>query len=457
MIHKFRLFNTNIVLDVNSGAVHVFDDMTYELLDFYENYDKENAINMLSGKYGREMLKEAFDEIETLKGSGSLFSEDTYSQYVPSQERKPVIKALCLNIAHDCNLRCKYCFASTGHFGAGRSMMTPETGRKAIDFLIKSSGDRRNLEVDFFGGEPLMNFNTVKDVVYYATEKEKEYKKNFRFTLTTNALLLSEEHRRFINEYIGNIVLSIDGRENVNDRMRFRIDGSGTYRDILPKIREMADSRNQDRYYVRGTFTRENLDFSNDVLHLADLGFKQISVEPVVAAKDTGLDIRREDLSQLFDEYEKLAFEYVRRHTAGNGFNFFHFMLDLDQGPCMVKRLKGCGSGCEYLAVTPEGEIYPCHQFVGMENFKMGNVNIESVFNNDMQSMFMNSNIYTKKDCSSCWARFFCSGGCAANAFQFNGDIGKPYEIGCELEKKRLECSLWIKAIEKMGESIYGE
>lgn len=448
MIHKFRLFDKNIVLDVNSGAVHIFDDLAFELLDLYGEYGREDILAGLSGRYPAEDIAEALDELDGLKSRGQLFSEDIYGDYLPAWDRKPVVKALCLHIAHDCNLRCRYCFASTGDFGSGRKLMPPETGKRAIDFLIKGSGGRRNLEIDFFGGEPLMNFGAVREIVRYAEERGREAGKNFRFTLTTNAILLNEEHKAFINEHMGNIVLSIDGRKEVNDRMRFRADGTGTYSAILPKIRDIAQSRGQEGYYVRGTFTRENLDFSADVLHLADLGFKQISVEPVVAAKDSGFDLREEDLPALFGEYEKLAAEYVKRHREGNGFNFFHFMLDLEQGPCVAKRLKGCGSGYEYLAVTPEGDIFPCHQFVGMDGFKMGNVNDDDALDEEIRDRFKNSTIYTKKDCRTCWARFYCSGGCAANAFQFNKSLDKPYKVGCELEKKRVECALWAKACE---------
>lgn len=330
--------------------------------------------------------------------------------------------------------------------------MPVSTAKRAIDFLIEKSGGRRNLEVDFFGGEPLLNFDTVRETVFYALERQKETGKNFRFTLTTNALLLNDEHSKFINEYMGNVVLSLDGRPEVNDRMRYRADGRGTYADVLPKIRDMAESRNQDNYYVRGTFTRANLDFAKDVLHLADLGFKQISVEPVVAAGDTGLDLRREDLPKLFREYEELALEYVERYREGRGFNFFHFMVDLDHGPCAIKRVKGCGSGHEYLAVTPEGDLYPCHQFVGMKQFRMGNVSESFDIDTSISDMFRKQNIYTNPECRKCWAKFFCSGGCAANAWQFNNTLDKPYEIGCELERKRVECALWIRAVESGAE-----
>jgi uncharacterized protein len=444
MIHKFSLFGTNVVIDVNSGAVHIFDDIAYDVLDYYENNSHEKIIEELSTKYRSEEIGEAIKDIDSLKAEGMLYSEDVYKGTVSLWDKKPVVKALCLHISHDCNLRCKYCFASTGDFGGQRTMMSYEVGKKAIDFIIKESGSRKNLEVDLFGGEPLMNFEVVKQIVDYARSKEKEFNKNFRFTLTTNAVLLNEEVKRYLNENMQNVVLSIDGRKEVNDNMRYRVDGTGCYSDIMPKIKDMADSRGQDKYYVRGTFTRENLDFSKDVLHLADEGFKQISVEPVVAAKGTGYDLRDEDLPVLFDEYEKLAFELVKRKEEGNGFNFFHFMIDLSQGPCIAKRLRGCGSGHEYVAVTPEGDIYPCHQFVGNTEFRMGNV-AQGKLDTDIQEYFKSSNVYTKEECSKCWAKFYCSGGCAANAHQFNNDINIPYKVGCELEKKRVECALWIK------------
>lgn len=448
MIHKFTMYGTRIVVDVNSGAVHLFDDVSYDLLDDCKVLGREEILEKHKDKYGEERILEALKEIQDLEREGLLFSEDIYKEYTPLWEKKPVVKALCLHIAHDCNLRCKYCFASTGDFGVGRTMMSPEVGKRAIDFLIKESAGRRNLEIDFFGGEPLMNFNTVKEVIEYARGKEKEHNKKFKFTLTTNALLLNEDNKKYINENIQNIVLSIDGRQETNDRMRYRVDGSGCYKDILPQIKDLAESRNQDNYYVRGTFTRENLDFAADVLHLADQGFKQVSVEPVVAGKDSGYDIRQEDLPVLFEEYEKLALEYDKRRKSGEWFNFFHFMIDLSQGPCVAKRLGGCGAGHEYLAVTPEGDVYPCHQFVGMEEFNMGNVSDPDLKRN-IQDQFKNCNVYTKEDCKSCWAKFYCSGGCSANAQQFNNDIHAPYTIGCELERKRVECALWLKANEE--------
>lgn len=447
LIHKFRMYDTNIVLDINSGAVHIFDDMSFEILELYGGLSNEQIADKLSDKYSRQDILESIEEIEALKADGQLFTQDPYKDYVNLWNKKRVIKALCLHISHDCNLRCRYCFAATGNFGGERTMMSPEIGKKAIDMLIRESGNRRNLEIDFFGGEPLMNFDTVKQIVEYAKSKEKEFNKNFKFTLTTNAILLNDENIKYMNENMQNLVLSIDGREATNDKMRTRVDGKGSYKSILPLIKKVAESRNQDNYYVRGTFTRENLDFSKDVLHLADEGFKQISVEPVVAAKDTGYDIREEDLPAAFNEYEELALEYVKRDKEGNGFNFFHFMIDLQNGPCISKRLSGCGSGDEYVAVTPEGDIYPCHQFVGMKDFKMGNVNHDEI-DKSIQERFREANVYTKEECRQCWARFYCSGGCAANAFSFNGTIKKPYSIGCELERKRVECSLWIKTQE---------
>ncbi|MFA6308439.1 MAG: thioether cross-link-forming SCIFF peptide maturase [Clostridia bacterium] len=457
MIHSFKLNGTNIVLDVNSGAVHEFDDISYDVVKYYKRASEEELYDRLSKKYDKEQIEEAISEIAELEKTGLLFSDDDFLPYLKDWEPKMNVKALCLNIAHDCNLRCSYCFASKGGFGGERLLMSPEIGKKSIDLLIKLSGDRKNLEVDFFGGEPLLNFETVKEIIEYARKNEKANNKNFRFTITTNAVLLNEENMKYINENMVNVVLSIDGRESVNDKMRVHIDGTGTYKNILPKIKRMAEIRKQDKYYVRGTFTRENLDFSDDVLHLANLGFRQISVEPVVCAKGTGYDIREEDLQKLYDEYEKLAVEYVKRRKGKKWFNFFHFMIDLEQGPCAAKRIRGCGSGSEYLSITPEGDIYPCHQFVGDEDFKMGNVNEilqkngkkgENYLNKEIQDLFIKPNVYTKEECSKCWAKFYCSGGCSANAYQFNKDLMKPYKIGCEIEKKRAECALWIKTQE---------
>ena len=448
MIHAFKIHGENIVLDVMSGAVHLLDDIACDVLGCYDSDGtlNPNKLRELT-KYDETQINEAIVDIEYLIDNKLLFAEDPYTEMLPVWTKQTVVKALCLHIAHDCNLRCSYCFAGTGEYMGHRSLMSLEVGKKAVDFLIENSGNRRNLEVDFFGGEPLMNFDVVKGIVEYASEKEKESNKNFRFTITTNGILLDEEKRAYINENMHNVVLSLDGRKEINDEVRKRIDGKGSYDRILPLIKKMVDERGEKDYYVRGTFTRKNLDFSADVLHLADLGFDQISVEPVVAAKDSGLDIRNEDLKAVCDEYERLAKEYVDRRKNGQWFNFFHFMIDLEGGPCIAKRLRGCGSGTEYLAVTPEGELYPCHQFVGHKEFNLGNV-FDGLNGNPIREIFSDTNVYTKPQCNSCWAKFYCSGGCAANAWQFNKDIKIPYEIGCELEKKRVECALWIKAQE---------
>jgi uncharacterized protein len=445
VIHKFSINGINIVVDVYSGAVHMVDDIVYELLDYYMKMNKDAIIALFKNKYSEYQLEEAYNEIEELHENGLLYTDDPYQDYVDLWDKQSVVKALCLHVSHDCNLRCKYCFASTGSFQGDRLLMSGEVGKKAIDFVIKNSGKRRNIEIDFFGGEPLMNFDVVKEIVEYAKKEGAKAGKTFRFTITTNGLLLNEDIKNYINSNMSNVVLSLDGTKEVNDDMRIRINGRGCYDDIVPKFLDIAQSRGQDNYYVRGTFTRKNLNFAKDVLHLADLGFKQTSVEPVVAPDSEEYALKKEDLPILYSEYEKLAVEYLKRKKEQKGFNFFHFMIDLSQGPCVVKRLSGCGSGHEYLAVTPEGDIYPCHQFVGHQNFKMGNVFTDE-FNTDIKQLFQKSNVYTKEKCKECWAKFYCSGGCPANAYQFNKDINEPYLLGCELEKKRIECALMIQA-----------
>ena len=454
MVHQYKNNGYDIVLDVNSGAIHVVDDVTYDVIEMYaarENVadtSAEEIVTALSGKYGKEEVEEAIDEVQTLIKNEELFTKDTYENYMMDFKKRPtVVKALCLHIAHDCNLACRYCFAEEGEYHGRRALMSFETGKKALDFLIANSGNRRNLEVDFFGGEPLMNWQVVKDLVAYGREQEKIHNKNFRFTLTTNGVLLNDEIMEFANKEMGNVVLSIDGRKEVHDHMRPFRKGAGSYDLIVPKFQKFAESRNQDKYYVRGTFTHNNLDFSNDVLHLADLGFKQISVEPVVAQPTEDYAIREEDIPQLYEEYDKLAAEMVKRHKNGNDFNFFHFMIDLEGGPCVAKRLSGCGSGTEYLAVTPWGDLYPCHQFVGNEDFLMGNV-FEGLKRTDIRDSFKSCNVYSKEKCRECFARFYCSGGCAANSYNFHGDIHNTYDIGCALQKKRVECAIMIKAAE---------
>ncbi len=451
MIHKYRMNGLNIVLDVNSGAVHLVDDVVYDILDFYKEIPDEDIASKLADKYTAEAVAEGLEEIRELEKNKMLYSQDIFAEVIPKVEnRNPVVKALCLHIAHDCNLKCKYCFAEEGEYHGKRELMSLEVGKKAIDFLIKNSGNRKNLEVDFFGGEPLMNFEVVKGIVEYARSIEKEAGKNFRFTITTNGILLNDDIMDYINKNMHNVVLSIDGRKEVNDRMRPRAGGQGTYDTIVPKFQKLADSRNQTDYYVRGTFTRYNLDFAKDVLHLADLGFKQISVEPVVTDDKEPYAIRQEDLPAIFDEYENLAMKILERRKNGQWFNFFHFMIDLTGGPCVVKRMVGCGSGTEYLAVTPTGDLYPCHQFVGMEQFKMGTVD-SGVVKPEIRKAFEGCNVYTKPKCRECWARFYCSGGCVANSYNTHGDLITPYEIGCEMQRKRIECAIMIKACENNG------
>ena len=447
MIHQYKNNGYNMVLDVNSGSVHVVDDVTYDVLSLLDQGKQEEEIQeALKDRYPAQEIHDAAQECQELKEAGMLFTDDVYEGAIEMfTERPTVVKALCLHIAHDCNLACRYCFAEEGEYHGRRALMSLEVGKKALDFLIANSGSRRNLEVDFFGGEPLMNWQVVKDLVAYGREQEKIHNKNFRFTLTTNGVLLDDEVMEFCNKEMGNVVLSIDGRKEVHDFMRPFRKGAGSYDLIVPKFQKFAESRNQDNYYVRGTFTHYNLDFAADVLHLADLGFKQISVEPVVAPPTEDYAIREEDLPIIFEQYDILAKEMIKRHKEGRGFNFFHFMIDLTGGPCVYKRLSGCGSGTEYLAVTPWGDFYPCHQFVGNEEFLLGNVD-EGIVRTDLTCDFKKCNVYSKKECSSCFARFYCSGGCAANSYNFTGKINDVYEIGCKMQQKRIECALMIKA-----------
>ncbi len=459
MVHQYKNNGYNIVLDVNSGAIHLVDDLVYNMIALLNETTSENVldyilssdtrdeiIKKLEGTYNREEIIEAISDIKELVESESLFMKDIYKDYIMDfKKRETVVKALCLHIAHDCNLACKYCFAEEGEYHGRRALMSYEVGKKALDFLIVNSGNRRNLEVDFFGGEPLMNWQVVKDLVQYGREQEELHNKRFRFTLTTNGVLLNDDILEFANQEMSNIVLSIDGRKEVNDHMRPFRKGQGSYELIVPKFQKTAESRNQTNYYVRGTFTHHNLDFSNDVLHLADLGFKQISVEPVVAENQEEYAIKKEDLPQVYEEYDKLAKEITQREKAGNGFNFFHFMIDLEGGPCVAKRLSGCGSGTEYLAVTPWGDLYPCHQFVGQEEFLMGDVD-NGVKRTDIRAEFKLCNVYAKDKCKECFAKFYCSGGCAANSYKFHGSITDAYDIGCEMQRKRVECAIMIKA-----------
>jgi uncharacterized protein len=436
----------NIVVDVNGGAVHVVDEITFDVLDYYELNDAEKIAKKLP-KYTLDEIKETFDEIKSLVEDGLLYSPDNYLYIDAFKNREPVVKAMCLHIAHDCNLKCKYCFASQGDFGGAKSIMSFEVGKKALEYLVDNSGSRKNLEVDFFGGEPLMNFEVVKQLVEYGNELAKEKGKNFRFTITTNGVLLDDEIIDYVNEHMHNVVLSLDGRKSINDDMRPTLNDKGSYDIIVPKFQKLIEKRKDKYYYVRGTFTRDNMDFSKDVLHFKDLGFDLTSVEPVVGDESNPYALREEDLPKILDEYEKLAVEYSKMRVNNEPFRFFHFMVDLSQGPCVIKRMTGCGAGNEYLAITPEGDIYPCHQFVGQEEFKMGNVMADKVeLPKEMQETFKEAHIYAKDECSKCWAKFYCSGGCHANAFNFNNDILKPYDLGCQMQRKRLECALMVEA-----------
>ncbi|HCC34435.1 MAG TPA: thioether cross-link-forming SCIFF peptide maturase [Ruminococcaceae bacterium] len=451
MIHKYKLNGYNILLDVYSGAVHIIDELCFELLELISEEDitadsrPSAAFSALAGRYAPADIEEAYAELRSLFLAGQLFSKDDYGVFADKIRPAPV-KAMCLHIAHDCNLRCEYCFAAKGDFGRGRKLMDFETGKKAIDFLIEQSSGRHNLEVDFFGGEPLMNMDTVKRLVAYARSLEKLHNKKFRFTLTTNGLLLDSDNMDFINAEMSNVVLSIDGRKEINDRLRVTPGGKGSYDVIVPKYQELVKRRGRDKhYYVRGTFTGYNPDFTKDVLRLYELGFDQISVEPVVSEQGLPYAINPEDLPRIFTEYETLAKTILEMKRRGDKINFFHFMLEPDSGPCAIKRLRGCGCGNEYVAVTPEGDIYPCHQFVGNEDYKMGSV-YSGELDTGMKERFSKTSIYHKPDCRDCWAKFYCSGGCNANNLQYAGDINTPHEMSCRLGEKRLECALMIMA-----------
>ena len=452
MIHQYKNNGYNIVLDVNSGSVHVVDDKVYDVIarmaeDRLEHADRDAILTALRGENTDDAeLTEMVDEIIELRDDGMLFTEDIYEKSIDAfQNRETVVKALCLHIAHDCNLKCQYCFAEEGEYHGRRALMSFEVGKKALDFLVANSGHRVNLEVDFFGGEPLMNWQVVKDLVAYGRSLEKPHNKKFRFTLTTNGVLLDDDIIAFANKEMANIVLSVDGRKEVHDKMRPMAGGQGSYDLIIPKFQKVAESRNQTNYYVRGTFTHFNKDFAADVCHLADLGFQQISVEPVVAPESAPYALSEADLPALLAEYDKLAAEMIKRKKEGNTFNFFHFMIDLKGGPCVYKRLSGCGSGTEYLAVTPWGDFYPCHQFVGQEEFLMGNVD-DGITNTDIREAFKTCNVYSKEKCKNCFAKFYCSGGCAANSYNFHGSIHDAYDLGCELQRKRVECAIMLKA-----------
>jgi len=446
MVHTFTCLGVHIAVDVNSGAVHVLDDAAYELLSLLEGPLEERCPDEIAQKLprDRETVNSTWRELKGLQDDGLLFTEDSYIDPAAAtlMQQDAPIKALCLHVSHDCNLRCQYCFASTGDFGTGKRMtMDAETARRAIDFVVERSGKRRNIEVDFFGGEPLMAMDTVKETVKYARSLEEKYGKHFRFTITTNGVLLDDENIEYINREMSNAVLSLDGRPQVNDRMRKTIPGGGSYEVIVPKFQKLAAGRGEKDYYLRGTFTRHNLDFAADVLHMADLGFRHVSVEPVVGEPQCEYALREEDLPAILAEYEKLAGELLERDDV----DFFHFNVDLSQGPCVIKRLRGCGAGCEYVAVTPDGDVYPCHQFVGNEAYRLGNL-YQGSFDMELSRKFAALNIYTRPECQDCWARFYCSGGCSASNLAVNGDIKIPNRLGCEMQRKRLECAIAMKA-----------
>lgn len=468
MIHQYKNSGLNIVMDIESGSVHVVDDIVYDIVHALDAMDSvsdfrkvsagevkasdfselEGYLKFMLSKYNDEDIEEAYNEVKELIEEERLFTDDIYKDFVMDfKKRTTVVKALCPHIAHDCNLACKYCFADEGEYHGKRELMSYEVGKKALDFLVANSGSRTNLEVDFFGGEPLMNFEVVKQLVEYGRSLEEPNNKKFRFTLTTNGVLLDDDILEFANKEMSNLVLSLDGRKEVHDLMRPRRGGQGSYDTVVPKFIKAAESRNQMNYYVRGTYTRNNLDFAKDVIHMADLGFEQISVEPVVADKSEDYAIREEDIDTLIKQYDELTAEMIKRKKEGKPFNFFHFMIDLSGGPCVAKRLSGCGSGTEYLAVAPSGDLYPCHQFVGMKDFLLGNVD-EGIVRTEIRDEFKLCNVYAKEKCKNCFAKFYCSGGCAANSYNFSGSINGTYEIGCELQKKRIECAIALKALE---------
>lgn len=441
-IHKFYSNGMYIMLDINSGAVHVIDKMIYDMMDLYDGTNGEAVLEKYSAVYDRGDLAEALEELDGLIATQELFAPNI--DVPPTFSEKPLVKSLCLHVAHDCNLRCKYCFAGTGDFGHDRSLMSKEVGEKAVDFIIANSGHRKHCELDFFGGEPLMNMPVVKHVVEYVRKREKETGKEFKLTLTTNGVLLNDANIEYLNDNNISLVLSLDGRKEVHDNMRPNVAGKGSYDGILANFKKLVDARGGQNYFLRGTFTAYNLDFTADVLDMADKGFDLLSVEPVVA-KECDYEITEEHLPKLFEEYDKLTKAYIDRRLSGNGFEFFHFNMDINNGPCVAKRLSGCGAGHEYFAVAPNGDLYPCHQFVGRDKYLLGTI-FDGVKNKEMPKYFRQAHVLNKPECRKCWARFYCSGGCHANADLFNGDIKVPYEIGCKLQQKRMECAIMIQA-----------
>ncbi len=458
MIHQYKLGGYNVVLDVCSGAVHVVDEVAYDIIEMFESHDKDTIIAAMSEKYGDRAditpadIEECYAQVVALKDSGKLFAPDTFEPMAGHLKAKTsgVIKALCLHIAHTCNLNCSYCFASQGKYHGDRAVMSFEVGKRALDFLIENSGSRRNLEVDFFGGEPLMNFQVVKDLVAYARSIEKEKGKNFRFTLTTNGMLIDDDVIEFANKECHNVVLSLDGRKEIHDRFRVDYAGHGSFDRIVPKFQKLVESRGGKGYYMRGTFTHANPDFLKDIQVMLDLGFNELSMEPVVCAPGDPAELTEADRAIVMDQYEKLAMLMLEKDKEGKPFTFYHYMIDLTGGPCIYKRISGCGSGTEYMAVTPWGDLYPCHQFVGEEKFKLGDI-WKGVDNTEIQDEFASCNVYAREECRNCWARLYCSGGCAANAYHATGSVKGVYEHGCELFKKRMECAIMVAIARQLG------
>ena len=456
MIHQYKQCGYNIVLDICSGAVHIVDDIAYDIISLYENKEKNEVIAEISKKYGdvpRDEIIECYDQVTELKNSGELFTEDNFEPIAGELKAKTsgVIKALCLHIAHTCNLNCSYCFASQGKYHGERALMSFEVGKHALDFLIENSGTRRNLEVDFFGGEPLMNFDVVKKLVEYARSIEKEKGKNFRFTLTTNGVLVDDDVIDFANKEMSNVVLSLDGRKEVHDRYRVDYQGRGSYDTIVPKFQKFVKARGGKNYYMRGTFTHANPDFLEDIKTMLNLGFTELSMEPVVAAEGDEAALTEEDKPVVMKQYEELAELMLKRDKEGKPFTFYHYMIDLAGGPCIYKRISGCGSGTEYMAVTPWGDLYPCHQFVGDEKFKLGDI-WHGVENKEIQNEFASCNVYARSECRDCWARLYCSGGCAANAYHATGSVKGVYKYGCDLFKKRMECAIAVAVAREFGD-----
>lgn len=464
MVHQYKLNGYNIVLDTCSGGVHVVDEVAYDMIEMYKKKQPEEMIEELLEKYKDredvtgEELKLCLEDIEELEKSGQLFTEDTFEEMAGTFKERSgnIVKALCLHVAHTCNLNCGYCFASQGKYHGDRAVMSFEVGKRALDFLIENSGTRINLEVDFFGGEPLMNWDVVKQLVEYARTVEKKYNKNFRFTLTTNGMLIDDDVIDFANREMSNVVLSLDGRKEIHDRCRVDYAGNGSYDQIVPKFQKLVESRGGKNYYMRGTFTHANPDFTNDVFHMADLGFTELSMEPVVCKPEDEAALTPEDLEIVKEQYEILAKEMLRRQKEGKPITFYHYMLDLTEGPCIYKRISGCGSGTEYMAVTPWGDLYPCHQFVGEESYKLGDI-WNGVTNKELREEFRSCNAYARPECKDCWAKLYCSGGCAANGYHATGTIRGVYEPGCELFKKRIECAIMMRVAEQEMEEEKGE